>query len=90
MLDKKNQELGDLNKLKEKSINRLYDTQKAFEESLAEVSALSKTNSDLIKQKQIYCSTIDGLRICVKKIQESLKGTFVLLSLLFLSFIIII
>ena len=58
-------------------MKRLYETQKAFEESLAEVSSLSKTNNDLIKQKQLYLSTIDGLRICVKKMQESLKGTII-------------
>ena len=79
LLDTKSQELDDANKLKEKSIKRLYDTQKAFEESLAEVSSLSKTNTDLIKQKQIYCSTIDGLRICVKKMQESLKGSIIII-----------
>ena len=55
-------------------MKRLQDTQRAFEESLMELSSLSKKYNDISKQKDVYCNTINSLRLCVRKMQESLQG----------------
>lgn len=76
--DAKMNELDEANNLNTKLVKRLQDTQKAFEESLTELSITSKKNIEMNKQKDVYCNTINSLRSCVKKMQESLQGTFCL------------
>ena len=73
--DSKTKELEEASNLNSKLMKRLQDTQKAFEESLTELSSLSKKYNDMSKQKDVYCNTINSLRLCVRKMQESLQGT---------------
>ena len=78
-------ELKNANNLNEKLMKRLQDTQKAFEDSISELSILSKKNNELNTQKDVYRNTIDNLRSCVRKMQESIKGTYIAIIIIIIT-----
>jgi chromosome segregation ATPase len=82
--DSKTKELEEASNLNSKLMKRLQDTQRAFEESLTELSSLSKKYNDMSKQKDVYCNTINSLRLCVRKMQESLQGIHTLFFIVLL------